>query len=108
MLRIILIVLLLIFVVRALLRLANGVAQGLYGRRGDGVPERGVHMVRDPVCGTYVIPERAVALVEGRREIFFCSAGCRDKYRARPSTPSASSGSPRATSRGEPAKGRTA
>jgi YHS domain-containing protein len=40
-------------------------------------------MARDPVCGTYVVPDRAVAITDGRRQIFFCSTVCRDKYRAR-------------------------
>jgi len=40
-------------------------------------------MVRDPVCGTYVIPDRAVALSDGSGQVFFCSTNCRDKYRAR-------------------------
>jgi YHS domain-containing protein len=42
-----------------------------------------VSMVRDPVCGTFVVPERAVTLVNGRTTINFCSEACRDKYRAR-------------------------
>jgi YHS domain-containing protein len=40
-------------------------------------------MVRDPVCGTYVIPDRAVPLLDGSQRVYFCSATCRDKYRAR-------------------------
>jgi YHS domain-containing protein len=46
-------------------------------------PSQGVHMVRDPVCGTFVLPERAVTLLDGRSRVFFCSDACRDKYRAR-------------------------
>jgi hypothetical protein len=41
------------------------------------------------VCGTYVVPSRALALADGSRQLFFCSAGCRDAYQARPSTRSA-------------------
>ena len=40
-------------------------------------------MARDPVCGTFVLPDRAVTLVDGRARLFFCSEACRDKYRAR-------------------------
>ena len=72
---------------RAVWRVIEGVMEGLSGRstRGqDGnVPVRGVQMVRDPVCGTYVIPDRAVALSDGSGRVFFCSANCRDTYRAR-------------------------
>jgi len=46
-------------------------------------PPQGVQMVRDPVCGTFVLPERAVTILDGRTRIFFCSDTCRDKYRAR-------------------------
>jgi YHS domain-containing protein len=40
-------------------------------------------MVRDPVCGTFVVPDRAVRLTDGREPVFFCSTACRDKFRAR-------------------------
>lgn len=83
MIRFVLLFFLCLFLARALWRLADGVVQGFSGRTSGGVPERGVEMVRDPMCGTYVIPERAVALAEGGRRLFFCSATCRDKYRAR-------------------------
>ena len=46
--------------------------------------KRAVQMVRDPVCGVFVIPDRAVMITDGRRQLFFCSAKCRDKYRAPP------------------------
>jgi YHS domain-containing protein len=72
---------------RAVWRVVDGVREGLSGRaprrQGGNVPARGIQMVRDPVCGTYVIPDRAVALADGSRRVFFCSANCRDKYRAR-------------------------
>jgi YHS domain-containing protein len=40
-------------------------------------------MVRDPICGTYVVPERAVSIRDGRQAVYFCSEACRDKYRAK-------------------------
>lgn len=85
MLRIILITLLIIFLVRALWRVFEGVIEGVTGQpmSGSRPPARGVQMVRDPVCGTFILPERAVRLVEGGRDVHFCSTGCRDKYRAR-------------------------
>jgi YHS domain-containing protein len=39
-------------------------------------------MQRDPVCGTFVVPERAVTLLVGQQQMYFCSISCRDKYRA--------------------------
>ena len=79
---------LLILLSRVLSRLWAGVQEGLRGQTGDGrsVPQRGVQMVRDPVCGTYVLPARSVTLSVGGRVLHFCSAACRDAYRARPST----------------------
>ena len=76
-------VILAFFVARALWRLLDGIIEGASGSRRGGVPDRGVQMVRDPVCGTFVVPDRAVTLVDGRHRIYFCSDACRDKYRAR-------------------------
>jgi YHS domain-containing protein len=39
---------------------------------------RAVKLVRDPVCGTYVSPDSAVA--DGKN--YFCSEKCRDEYRS--------------------------
>jgi len=82
--RFVLFLLLAILVARAFWRLVDGIVEGARGRSGaSSVPRRGVTMVRDPVCGTFVVPERAVTLVNGRTTISFCSEACRDKYRAR-------------------------
>lgn len=84
--RALLIMLLTLVIARAFWRLLEGFIEGLSGSGGSsagGAPERGVHMVRDPVCGTFVVPERALRLADGSRSVFFCSAGCRDRYRAR-------------------------
>ena len=84
MLRLALFVLLSIFVARAFWRLVDGIRDGLSGpRRQDGVPQRGVQMVRDPVCGTYVVADRAVSISDGRSRVYFCSTTCRNKYRVR-------------------------
>ena len=76
--------LLAIFVARAFWRLLDGIVEGARGRsRGTSAPQRGVSMVRDPMCGTFIVPERAVTIVDGRTTVSFCSETCRDKYRAR-------------------------
>ena len=92
MIRLVFYAVLLILFARAMGRLWSGFVEGINGAPppGGNVPARGVQMVRDPVCGTYVVPDRAVALSDGSSRVFFCSANCRDKYRARPSTHSAS------------------
>ena len=86
MLRILLILVLLIFAIRAVWRLLSGVIDGIVGRQGSAAPTgsvKSVKMERDPVCGTFVVRERAVTLGSGDRRLYFCSAGCRDKYQAR-------------------------
>ncbi len=83
--RFILILILALIVGRAFWRLFDGVVEGATGVRRPSArtPQRRVHMVRDPVCGTFVVPERAVELANGREPLYFCSAGCRDQYQAR-------------------------
>src|SRR5262245_6403642 len=94
---------LIIVVARSFWRVVGGILEGL-GVRPPAVPQAGasdraVSMVRDPVCGTFVIPDRAVALNDGRQRLFFCSTACRDKYRAAPAAHRDSE---------RPAQGRTA
>jgi hypothetical protein len=81
--RFVLFVILSVFIARAFWRMLDGIIEGYSGRPpSSNVLGRGVQMARDPVCGTYVVPDRAVAITDGRQKVFFCSAGCRDKYRA--------------------------
>jgi uncharacterized protein len=112
-LRLVLLPLLYLLIVRAAWRLIGGILQGATGQTPDAVAGHGVQMVRDPVCGTFVVPSRAVVITQGRTQLFFCSTACRDKYSAPPSTSSlrtgaTASGSPRPARRGEPVDGRTA
>lgn len=96
MLRFILLSILLTILFRALSRLWAGVVRGMQvgpdagghqSRTGSTrVPKRGVQMVRDPICGTFVVPERAVALSTPSNErLYFCSTDCRDSYRSQQS-----------------------
>ena len=87
MLRFILLIVLVILVARAFWQVLDGVFAGAGGpRRGSG-PLPGVPMVRDPVCGTFVVPDRAVSIGEGQRRVHFCSAACRDAYRSQRARP---------------------
>lgn len=84
MIRIIIILVLFSFVARAISRFLGGLIEGLRGEApSTGAPTRPVPMVRDPVCGTFVMPGRAVTITDGREQIYFCSDRCRDRYRAR-------------------------
>ena len=78
--------------IRAIWKLLQGVMIGMSGGAADrhspgrpqsGPPAQGVQMARDPICGTYVVPERAVSIRDGRHAVYFCSEACRDKYRAK-------------------------
>jgi hypothetical protein len=84
MLRYLLILVLIAIVARAFWRIVDGVIEGMRGEPTPSgrTPVAGVSMVRDPVCGTFVVRERAITLGTGDRQVYFCSAGCRDKYQA--------------------------
>ena len=81
-LRLVLVLVLIVLVARAFWRIVDGIIDGVTGRT-TRVPSTSAHMVRDPVCGTFVLPQRALTLNEGHQRLFFCSAACRDAYRAR-------------------------
>jgi YHS domain-containing protein len=82
--RVVLLVLLCIVLARILWRTYDAFVEGATGKpRSGGVRPRAVPMARDPVCGTFVVPDRAVTLVVGRSRLYFCSERCRDQYRAR-------------------------
>jgi YHS domain-containing protein len=85
MLRFLLYAVILVLFTRAVIRLWRGVAAGMRGEDVPGatrVPQRGVQMARDPICGTFVIRENALTLSVNREQVYFCSDRCRDKYRA--------------------------
>jgi YHS domain-containing protein len=84
MLRYLLILVLIAIVARAFWRIVDGVLEGMRGAPPSSrAPAAGVAMARDPVCGTFVVRERAISLRAGDGQVYFCSVRCRDKYRAR-------------------------
>jgi hypothetical protein len=82
MLRFLLLLILIVVVGRSFWRLVDGILEGVSASPQPVSPPGAVHMVRDPVCGTFVVPERAVPLGDGT-PVYFCSSRCRDRYRAR-------------------------
>jgi uncharacterized protein len=86
MVRFVVVAVLIIVLFRAASLLLRGLSAGMSGgaSRGD-VSARRVQMVRDPVCGTFVVPDRSLMLSVGGQQLHFCSAACRDKYRVRSS-----------------------
>jgi YHS domain-containing protein len=77
--RLIVSLILISLVVRGLVRLCRGIAEGLQGPPAPK-PPRAVPLVRDPVCGTYVVPANAVTSGAGAQMKFFCSENCRRAY----------------------------
>ncbi|MGH9312773.1 MAG: hypothetical protein ACRD09_14010 [Vicinamibacterales bacterium] len=74
-------VLLVLLLIRVLWRLIGGVIAGIAdtkGRRGEPV-----QLVRDPICGTYVVPARALPLTAAGITQYFCSERCREQFLAR-------------------------
>jgi YHS domain-containing protein len=84
--RIFLIVVVVLLAIRALGRLFGGIAQGARsGRTGapHGHGQAPVKMTQDPVCGTFVVPGKALSLTAGGATHWFCSERCRAEYTAR-------------------------
>jgi YHS domain-containing protein len=83
-LRLVLMLILGVFLARAFWKMVDALIEGLTGtpRGGSPAKQSGGQMVRDPVCGTFVLPGRALSVTDGRAYVFFCSTACRDKYRA--------------------------
>lgn len=95
MLRFILLSILLTFLFRAVTRLWAGIVRGMQDGSGRTTARtsarsasRSVQMSRDPICGTFVVPEKAVAVsgTNGER-FYFCSAACRDEFMAARNVP---------------------
>jgi YHS domain-containing protein len=85
--RLLLILLLIVVVLQALGRLLQGFFEGVTGRppgrRGRrGVPATGAAMVRDPVCGTFVVQSRALTAARRGETAWFCSEQCRRRWQA--------------------------
>jgi hypothetical protein len=70
--------LLLYFVIRALMRLWQGIVEGMNLPRDAQPPA--VPLKRDPVCGTFVVPSRALTGGTGADLQYFCSENCRRTY----------------------------
>ena len=78
MIRLIVWLLLASLVLRSLVRLLRGVSEGM--RPPAPKPPAAVPLVRDPVCGTYVVPTNALSAGTGSQMKFFCSENCRRAY----------------------------
>jgi YHS domain-containing protein len=80
-LRLFLITLLVSLVLRSFYRFLEGVVEGATGGRARGrTPAGRQHMVKDPVCGTYVVQARALTAARGGQTAWFCSADCQRRW----------------------------
>jgi YHS domain-containing protein len=70
---------LIVILVRATLRLVSGILEGAGYRREIG-SESGVGLVRDPVCGIFVVPGKALTAGTGTAMKYFCSEKCRREW----------------------------
>jgi YHS domain-containing protein len=84
MLRLALLLVLFIVIARSFWRVVDNIVAAASGQppASGATPQRGVAMARDPVCGTFVVRERALSIGDGTGRVFFCSSECRDKYQA--------------------------
>lgn len=87
-LRVFLLFLLALVALRALGRFFAGLSQGASASPGGGAPrprdrETPVKMSKDPVCGTFVVPGKALSATAGGTTVWFCSERCRDEYAQR-------------------------
>jgi hypothetical protein len=65
----------------AVVRGASGTAPP--GARPGGGPPASVKMSQCPVCGTYVVPGKAISMVRGGSPVYFDSEKCRAEYSSR-------------------------
>lgn len=82
MLRVLLFVILAYVAARLLWRALKGVFEGM-GYQPPGSSTGSVGLVRDPVCGTFVMPSKALTSGSGSNTRYFCSEKCRQDYAGR-------------------------
>lgn len=82
MVRILLFVILAYIAARLLWRVLKGVFEGMGYQPPGGTPQS-VGLVRDPVCGTFVVPSKALTSGSGSNTRYFCSEKCRQDYAGR-------------------------
>jgi hypothetical protein len=85
--------LLILFVVIAKMfwRFIDGVVSGAMGGAPHGGkraaprggPPASVKMSQCPVCGTYVVPGKAISIVSGGTPLYFDTEKCRAEYQSR-------------------------
>lgn len=80
--RFILFSILITLLVRAVMKFFGGVVEGAAGKRRTPIPPA-AKMVKDPICGTYVVQERALVSSRGGETAWFCSPECQKAWQQR-------------------------
>ena len=85
--RVILLLFLIFAIARFFWRLLESVTRAASGPASPGAsgggPPASVKMLPCPVCGTYVVPRKAISVVRSGAPVYFCSEKCRTEYRPR-------------------------
>ena len=81
MLRLIIWAVLLIVIGRMVWRFVYAIFDGAGMLKAPGPRERAaVKLVRDPICGIFVVPGKALTSGSGTATRYFCSEKCRDQW----------------------------
>ena len=85
--RFLLLMVLFMVIARTFWRFVDAVVRGAGaatpGGRRPSKPPVAVKMQQCPVCGTYVVPGKALSLVSGGQPVYFDSEKCRAEYQSR-------------------------
>ena len=85
--RFLLLMVLFVVIARTFWRFFDAVVRGASGPAPQGGrragPPAAVKMQQCPVCGTYVVPGKAISIVSGGSPIYFDSEKCRAEYQSR-------------------------
>ncbi len=77
--RVILWIILAIILIRLVWRFVRAILDGA-GVLRDGATPQAVKLVRDPVCGVFVVPSKALTSGSGDATKYFCSEKCRKEW----------------------------
>ena len=86
--RILLLLTLFVVIAKVFWRFFDAVVRGASGAAPQGgkrssAPASAVKMSQCPVCGTYVVPGKAISLVSDGSSVYFDSEKCRAEFQSR-------------------------
>ena len=85
--RFLLLLALFVVIARTVWRFMDAVIRGASGTAPQGGrpsgPPASVKMSQCPVCGTYVVPGKAISMVSGGSSVYFDTEKCRAEYQSR-------------------------